>query len=175
MSVDFIEIAKKEICSFLGENYSNLKFAVKFNGEFFIANANGNIPETELKFNLKSVSMYKLSGNKMFFTPDDNWLKDSISNIQETDCKDTDLMVYSQIVRLNKQIEIGLGGEQWNENSYKFAKDILYALHTKSESIRLNIVKRCACEYNKMQRQGRIPGDLIKGYKNALCQISGKF
>jgi hypothetical protein len=55
---------------------------------------------------------------------------------------------------------------------YDMSRDILYLLHTKSHSIRRNIVKRCARRYNNLQIQGKIPFELLNGYKSALCMVS---
>jgi hypothetical protein len=174
MARDFIEIAKEEIASFLKNNYVSLKFTVKFNGEFFIAGAGGHLPEDPPPCVLRAVSACEIRGNKVVFHLSYEWIKYAISNIQETQCAATSLPAYSQIKRLEKQLELGLCGGEWDERMYRLAKKILYFLHTKSLSIRQNIVKICAQEYNVIQRHGRIPKEIIEGYRNALCQIEDK-
>lgn len=174
MATDFIEIAKGEIRSFLKENVSETKFTVKFNGEFFIAAAKGELSAGIGPCMLRAVSACEIRGNKIVFSPSDEWLEYVLSNIEEAEYTQKDLSVFSQIMRLNKQLEFGLCSGAWDERTHSLAKKILYFLHTKSLSIRRNIVKKCAQEYNIMQRHGKIPETFTAGYRNALCQISDK-
>ena len=174
MPTDFIEEAKKEINSFLKDDYGKKKFTVKFNGEFFIAAANGDLPEKIDTPGLDSVLAGRIKGNKIIFYLSGEWLKYALSNIEKTECSNTDLSLYSQAKRLEKQLDFELCGGKWNESMYWLALKILYFLHTKSLSIRRNIVKKCAQEYNILQRQGRVPRELVSGYRNALYQISDK-
>lgn len=174
MATDFVEKAKEDIHDFLTQNNDSVKFTVKFNGEFFIAIANKKLTEKIISCNLSSVSGFTVSSNKIVFNISNEWVKQVISDIDDAECLSDDLMIYSQAKRLKKQIEFGLSGGVWDDEMYSLAKKILYFLHTKSKSIRLNVVKLCAREYNKTQRQGKIPDNLTLGYMNALCQISHK-
>ena len=174
MPRDFIETAKEEIHSFLKNNFKKIKFTVKYSGEFFIAAANVDLPSAVCPCSLKAASGCEIKGSTIVFPLSDEWLKYAMTNIGQAECTESNLSVYSQIKRLEKQLEFGLCGGKWDERMYSLAKKILYFMHTKSLSIRQNIVKKCAREYNVIQRQGRIPKELTVGYRNALCQISGR-
>jgi hypothetical protein len=172
MHQDFLQEAKNEISEWLSQEYKDIKFTVKFGGEFFVAGANRTLTDREDGDKPCCVSHVQPQGNKLILYLSHDWLEDMISKIDEADCEETDLALHSQVKRLEKQIEFGLCGGEWEGGMHLLARDILYMMHTKSASIRSNIVKKCAREYNKLQRQGRIPGHLVEGYKNALCQIS---
>ena len=172
MHQDFLQEARKEIADWLFQEYKNIKFTVKFGGEFFIAAADKALPVMEIGGRPGCVSRVQPQGNRLIIHLSHDWLEDKIGEIDEADCKDTDLALYSQVKRLEKQIGFGLCGGEWDGGMHLFARDILYMMHTKSAGIRSNIVKKCAREYNKLQRQGCIPDHLVAGYKNALCQIS---
>ena len=172
MLQDFLKEAKKEISDWLAQEHKDIKFTVKFGGEFFIAAANKAFSDMELEGIPGCVSYAQAQGNKIVLHLSDNWMEDMMGKIDKAECKNADLSLYSQVKRLEKQIEFGLCGGDWNGEMHLLARDILYMMHTKSEGIRSNIVKKCAQEYNELQRRGSIPENLAKGYRNALCQIS---
>ena len=170
-----IENAKKEIDAYLKTKYDDIKFTIKYNGELFIAAAqikelkrikSGGLPDC--------VSCFGYNSNKIEFSLSESWLEKSVMEIKEAKYSGGQIMIYSQIKRLEKQIEFGLYGGLWCDEMYVLARNILYFLHTKSESIRTNIVKKAASDYNKLQIKGQIPKQLIIGYKNALTQISDR-
>ncbi len=170
---DCIKLENEKIRFELEKKFKN-KFTVKFNGEFFIAAAHDSQVEFTNEFVSENVVVAFIKGNYLFLTPKDSWLKKSVNEINEAEIKDCDIAILSQIKRLEKQIEFGLTGTYWGKEAYTLARDILYLLHTKSQSIRYEVARRCAREYNIMQREKMAPNRLAMGYKNALCHISSK-
>ncbi len=172
---DIIERAKNQVSNYIKKQYADNKFTLKFNGEFLIAiSQSEGLQEIKLSDLPTILSSYKHDDNKVLFTFSNNWIKDSIQSINSVDASTEDLTVYSQIMRLGKQIEFNLTGGKWSEEMYAMATNILYFLHTKSNSIRANTVKMVAMQYNKLQIKGQIPYELIVGYRNALTIISSK-
>ncbi len=172
MSQDFLKQAKREISDWLTQKYKDTKFTVKFGGEFFVAAANRPFIDLEYSGKLSCVSRVQAQENKIVLYLSENWLEEMVGKIEKAECENEDLALYSQVKRLEKQLEFGLCGGKWDAGMHLLARYVLYMMHTNSASIRSDIVKKSAQEYNKLQRQGRIPGHLVEGYKNALCQIS---
>ena len=171
---DFIEKAKDEIKDYLHNNYEDIKFTVKFNGEFFVVGADRRIEQGESFGNIPCTYVTEISSNRMVLGLLDDWIKSSFKKIPDTELKSENIVFYSQIKRLKKQLEYKLCGGEWGAEEYIFAKKVFYMLHTKSESICLNIVKQCAREYISLQIKGKIPTEITAGYKNALCIVSGR-
>lgn len=172
MEKDFIEIAKSHLEEYLDDIYCDKKFIIQFNGEFLIAISKCEIENKVLNNLPNIIKSYSINKNKFYFKLSKKWLKDSVSILNNDKYSKRSIIIFSQITRLNYQLENKLFGGTWDDDMYLMAKDILYLLHTKSQSIRRNIVKRCARRYNNLQIKGQIPFNLINGYKSALCMIS---
>jgi hypothetical protein len=173
---DIIENAKSQLFIYLKEKFKNTEFTILFNGEFFTAAAHGYLSiDAELDDLPDFIYEYNTTEDKIHFSLSNQWVKNSISKISESDFSKENILLCSQIKRLDMQIEFGLSGGNWNDDMYEVARDILYLLHTKSSAICLNIVKKCALAYNKLQIKGLIPLELTRGYKNALCIISLRY
>lgn len=173
---DKIETLKHQLNKYLMDNNIENKFTIFFNGEFLIANL--HIKALDDSFELCDlpdyIANYAFEKNKIIFKLSNAWLKKSIGEIKECEYKNNDIEIYSQIKRLEKQIQYNLTGGTWTSEMYILSKFILYFLHTKSKSIRTNIVKRCKILYNELQAKTIIPENLVLGYKNALTAISNK-
>ena len=152
--------------------FDGTRFTVKFNGEFFIADADRKLDLKEFHCDLHPVTDYDVHENRIVFGVSEEWARSSVAALDGCECSDGNLMIWSQAMRLKKQLEFGHTGVLWDGAMYDLAKNILYFLHTKSRSIRLSVVKKCAAQYNKIQRRTHIPEELLSGYMNALSRIS---
>ncbi|MCK5129930.1 MAG: hypothetical protein KAQ68_08765 [Clostridiales bacterium] len=173
MNNDKIETIKRQLNLYFADNHTKYKFTIQYNGECLIAIFKGNKLDNINLNNLPDfISGYEYEKNRISFHLSNTWIKQSTRSIKAYEYNTTDVGIYSQIRRLDKQIDFNLTGGTWTEEMFVLARNILYFLHTKSESIQANTIIRCKRLYNELQIKAQIPKELIVGYKNALTTIA---
>ena len=115
---DFIEAAKSKISQYLDLIYKDMKFTLFYNGEFLIAAAGQTIVKKNLIKLPDCISSYDIHDNKMTFDLSKSWIRKSVSNICEIEFVKDNLNIYSQIVRLQKQIDYGFTDGKWKDEMY---------------------------------------------------------